>query len=156
MRAPVQLVRRVTGERGAAALEMALVLTVLLAVIALVAPLGEIFQQRIRLERVAGSTARFATTVPDRARYGSVARRPTTAEVVAEAQRAWNATGSGPAMAITTTVSKSPATAKPGDQIDVTVGTTVNLGPFGSVLSFVGLADGTTVTVTAEAVGRQE
>jgi Flp pilus assembly protein TadG len=143
------------GDRGAAALEMALVLTLITALVALTAPLAVLFQQKIGLERVAGAVARFATEVQANTRYGVAWRRPTLFEVTNQATTYWNLVRAAP-MPVTLTLSKDPTTAKAGDQIEVTATTTVDLGPFGSVLKLVGLASNTTVTVTAEAVGRQE
>ena len=142
------------GERGAAAVEMAIVLVCLLGLLSLTAPLGLTLRERLRLERLAGQTVRFATAAPDRLRYGSTQRRPTTAEVEAEGRRAWAAEGSDPAN-LTVSVSRSPSSARPGDLIEVSIGTTVDLGPFGGILRLLGNAT-STVTMTAQAVGRQE
>jgi Flp pilus assembly protein TadG len=141
-------------DRGAAAVELAVVLVCLLVMMLFTAPLALAMRERLRLERVAGGSVRFATAVPDRLRYGSAQRRPTTAEVVAEARRAWAAEGSDPSN-LTVSVSRSPSSARPGDLIEVSIATTVDLGPFGSILALVGNPT-TTVNMTARAVGRQE
>lgn len=144
-----------SSDRGAAALELGIVLTVLLAIMSLTAPLAELMQRKISLERVAGSTARFATAYVANVRYGIAGQRPTVSEVVAKAQEDWAAVES-PLSPLTVSVSGNPSTARPGDQVEVTVSNTVDLGPFGILLKFVNIADDTTVTVTAKAVGRQE
>ena len=143
------------SDRGAAALEMALLVTMLALLVTLTAPLAVLFQQKIALERVAGAVARYATQVTANIRYGVAGRRPSYSEVVAEASADWSLVRAAPTP-ITVTLSKDPATAKAGDQIDVTASTTVDLGPFGSVLKLAGLAGNSTVTVTVKAVGRQE
>ena len=143
------------SDRGAAALEMALVLTLLCTLLTLTAPLAEVFQQRIALERVAGAAARFATAVAAHPRYGVLGREPTITEVVNKATADW-AVIDGATAPITVTLSKSPTVARVGDQVEVTVSTNVNLGLLGSILSFANVTNGTSVTVTAKAVGRQE
>jgi Flp pilus assembly protein TadG len=143
------------SDRGAAALEMALLVTMLTLLVTLTAPLAVLFQQKIALQRVAGSTARFATEVSSNTRYGVAGRRPSYSEVQAQASADWNLVRAAPTT-ITLVLSEDPATAKAGDQIEVTASTTVDLGPFGSVLTLAGLAGNSTVTVTAKAVGRQE
>jgi hypothetical protein len=140
-------------DRGAAALEMALVLTLLCTILTLTAPLAKVFQQKIALERVAGAAARFATAVAAHPRYGVLGREPTTTEVVNKATADWAVDWPTP---ITVILSKSPTLARAGDQIEVTVSTTVDLGLLGSILSFANVTNGTSVTVTAKAVGRQE
>ena len=142
-------------DRGAAALEMALVLALITTLVALSAPLAVLFQQKIALERVAGAVARFATEVQANTRFGVAGRRPTLLEVVNQATADWSVVRAS-VTPVNVVLSKDPATAKAGDQIDVTATTTVDLGPFGSVLKFVGLTGSSTVTVTAKAVGRQE
>jgi Flp pilus assembly protein TadG len=142
-------------DRGAAALEMALVVTLITTLVALTAPLAVLFQQKIALERVAGAGARYATEVQSNARYGVAGRRPTFLEVANQATVDWTLVRAAPTP-LNLTLSKDPTTAKAGDQIEVTATTTVDLGPFGSVLQMVGLTGSSTVTVTAKAVGRQE
>jgi Flp pilus assembly protein TadG len=149
-------------DRGAAALEMALVLGLLCTTLTITAPLAQVFQRKIVLERVAGSTARFATRVAGNSgRYGVAGRRPTFFEVIDKAAAEWNEVAEawnaeGATAPINVLLSKDPATAHAGELIEVTASTDVDLGLLGSVLSFAGITDGTTVTVTAKAVGRQE
>ena len=142
------------SDRGAAALEMALVLTLLITLLTLTAPLAQVLLRKIALERVAGASARFATAVGVKPRYGVAGRRPTIGEVVAKATADW---GVGALTApITVLLSKSPAVAHAGDQVEVTVSTTVDLGLLGDLLRFANITSGTSVTMTAKAVGRQE
>jgi Flp pilus assembly protein TadG len=143
-------------DRGSAALEMALVLTLLCTILTVTAPLAEVFQQKIALERVAGSTARFATRASGSSgRYGVAARRPTMLEVFNRAVTDWTMVWNffSP---IDVVLSKPPSAAVPGEVIEVTVSSDVDLGLLGAILDFVNITDGTTVTVTAKAVGRQE
>jgi Flp pilus assembly protein TadG len=141
-------------DRGSAAIEMALVLTLLCTTLTLTAPLAEVFQQKIALERVAGAAARFATAVAEKPRYGVAGRRPTILEVTNKAATDWAVDFA--TVPLTVVLSKSPTVAHAGDQVEVTVSTNVDLGLLGSILSFANVANGTSVTVTAKAVGRQE
>ncbi|MGH2767830.1 MAG: hypothetical protein ACRDIF_02615 [Actinomycetota bacterium] len=142
-------------DSGVAAVELALVFTLLVSLLALSAPLILAFGERLRLGRAAGQAARFATSAPDRPRFGSAGRRPTSAEVAAEAIRAYQATGSSSA-GITVSVSANPADALPGDQILVTLKKSVDLGPFGFILRLLNLTNRQTAVMTARAVAREE
>ena len=142
------------GDRGSAAIEMALVLTLLCTILTLTAPLAQVFQRKIALERVAGAAARFATAVAEKPRFGVAGRRPTITEVTNKAAGDWAVDGA--TAPLTVILSKSPTVAHAGDQVQVTVTTTVDLGLLGSILSFANVTNGTSVTVTANAVGRQE
>jgi Flp pilus assembly protein TadG len=141
-------------DRGAAALEMTFVVTLLCTILAVTAPLALLFEQRITLGRVAGSTARFATRATGTSRYGVAGHRPTLLEIANKAAADWHVEWA--AIAINVSLSKDPSTAKVGELIEVTTSADVDLGPLGSLLSFVNITNSSTVTVTAKAVGRQE
>lgn len=147
-------------ESGLAALEFVIVAGLIFSLLALSAPLIVALQERVRLERVAGHTARFATAAPDRPRYGSVRRRPTVEEVKIEARRAYIAVG-GPVPSanfdvVVAGVGAEDNPAKPGDPISITIIETVNLGPIGGLMDIIGVITSPNIRMTVIAVGRQE
>ncbi|MGH2689308.1 MAG: TadE/TadG family type IV pilus assembly protein [Actinomycetota bacterium] len=154
------------GDRGAAAVEMALVFVSLIGMVVLTAPLGVAMRERLQVERVAGQTARFATAAPDRPRSESAARRPSIEEIKAEAARAWSvvspgsdplSTGDVHVLVNGVEMSTGPGSARQaGQQVTVRIQVDVDLGGFGSILRVIDVLPDTTVTMTAEAVGRQE
>jgi Flp pilus assembly protein TadG len=154
------------GDHGAAAVEMALVFVTLIGMVALTAPLGVAMRERLRVERVAGQTSRFATAAPDRPRSESAFRRPSIDEIKAEAVRAWSVVSPGSDPLTTGDVqvlvngvemsSGAGSARKAGQQVTVRIQVDVDLGGFGSLLRVIDVLPDTTVTMTAEAVGRQE
>jgi hypothetical protein len=143
----------VKGDRGVAAVEMALVLTLFSALLALVAPLTVLFYERVQLGQAAGELARFVTSRSDVPRHagGVVIPRgllPTQAALDAELPRF---SVDGPA-----TFSRSAdADCPSGWRRQVLVSTTVQLGPAGAV--FAGLTGSdTTKTLTATASSCEE
>lgn len=141
------------NEKGAAAVEFGLVAGLLVVLIALTGPLAGALAEQLKLGRTAGRAVRFATEAPDRKRYdcagNRVARRPTAAEVVAEATCAhYGGATPGPSFAVT--VSSEPRAAAPGQPIEVTVSNSVDLGPLGDLLGKPEL------TLTARAVSLRE
>ena len=143
---------RVRADRGAAAVELALLVPVLLALFAFVAPMGYLMFERVQLGRTAGDAIRFATSRPDAARStGSTAvaagALPSAGAVAEEAVRAHR--GQRP---VTTSMTRATDGSCPSRfRRTVTVTTTVDLGPFlGSVLS------DTTKTLTATATSCEE
>ena len=141
-------------DRGAAALELTFVITLLCTILSVTAPLAEMFQQRIALGRVAGSTARFATRATGNGRYGVASHRPTFVEIYNKAVTDWHMEWAVAPLDVS--LSKDPSLARAGDQIEVTTSARVDLGMLGTLLSWAGITNGSTVTVTAKAVGRQE
>ena len=139
-------------DRGAAAIEMALVFAVLLGVLALVFPLGQAFIEKMRLGRAAGTAARFASAVPNSPSYGASARRPTVDDIVKAADDAYAGDGGNPT---NLSVQVTPG-AKPGDTVVVTVTRNVDLGPLGSFLEAVNVIASHTITVSATASDREE
>jgi Flp pilus assembly protein TadG len=140
-------------ERGASAVEFGLVAGLLVLLIALTGPLAAALAEQLKLGRTAGRTVRFATEAPDRKRYdcfgNRVARRPTAAEVVAEALCTHYGTGA-PAPSFTVSVNPEPRAAAPGQPVEVAVSNVVDLGPIGDLLGKPEL------TLTARAVSLRE
>ncbi|MGH9165221.1 MAG: hypothetical protein ACRDZW_06910, partial [Acidimicrobiales bacterium] len=118
------------GQRGAAAVELALLLSALLGVMLLLAPVPYAMLAKIQLERAAGKAARFATQTPDRGRPGLPAgqRRPTLAEVRSEATAAYSGSGvlATPVVTTATGVANCPRALS----TTVNMQTAVDLGPF--------------------------
>lgn len=145
------------SDKGAAALELAFIITLVMLLVVLSAPLIYAFQENVRLERVAGHTARFATSAPDRPRFGSAGRRPTIAEVQAEANRAYLAAGGDtPLSSGSVVVDKDPTATPPGEQITITISRNVDLGIFGQLLRAAGINNSPSIEMVIDAVGRQE
>lgn len=143
------------GSEGVAALEFVMVMSVIFGLIALTAPLGFLIQERVRLERVAGHTARFATAAPDRPRFGAASRRPSPDEVRAEAVRAYEEIGAGTLDPSNIQLSRDPRSTPPGEQISVTITQEVPLGSLGILLAPLGI-DYQGAIMTVEATARQE
>lgn len=144
-------------DRGLAALEFVIIYLLIFMLLALSVPLVIALQERIRLERVAGHTARFATAAPDRPRFGSAKRRPTIPEVQAEAERAYSLIGApNPGANFDVFVDTDPRIALPGVQITITITKTVDLGPIGALMSVIGVSESSSIDMTVFAVGRQE
>lgn len=138
------------GDAGVAAVEFALLLTVLLSLVALVAPISYLFFERVQLGRAAGDVIRFASSRSDEPRTvptpgGSLivmpGDLPSRAAVEAEAKRA--ATGLASA-----TLSDYSRTTDPdcpsGKRLEITLTTTVDVGPFAGLL----IAGGTKTLVS--------
>ncbi len=152
--------RRSRKQNGAAAVELALFMLLLVCVLVLTAPLALILKEQLKLGRTAGRTVRFASATPDTARRdcagARLARRPSTAQVVSEASCSHFGTGSVPA-AFSVSVSPQPNSAAPGTQITVTVSNQVSLGPLGGLLSIVGIDESySSPTLSATAVSVEE
>jgi len=145
------------GQRGAAALELALLFSGLCAIVLLLAPLPYAMLAKIQLERSAGKAARFATQTPDRGRPGLPAgqRRPTAAEVRAEAIASYGGVGvlTTPVVTTTTGVASCPR----GVAVTVGLQAAVGLGPFAFLYDAAGLSSGPTgINLNASATNCQE
>lgn len=148
---------RRADDSGLAALEFVLIYLVVFMLLALSIPLVIALQESVRLERVAGHTARFATAAPDRPRFGSEKRRPTQQEVRDEALRAYSQIGAAnPSFNFFVTVTGDPRTARPGDPITITITKTVNLGPIGALMRVIGATTSSNIDMEVTAEGRQE
>jgi Flp pilus assembly protein TadG len=140
-------------DAGASAVELALVLSLLLTIGALVAPLAVAFRDRLDLASAAGDTIRFATSRPETSRQVGATtvqagRIPSDAAVEAEAVRAY--TGHASLGAVTTTTT-ADSTCPTGRLRRVTLTATAELGPF------LGLMTGTTSrTLVAQATSCEE
>ena len=139
-------------DSGVAALEFALLLTVLFGVLALTYPLGQAFIEKMRVGRAAGTAARFASAAPDSPAYGASGRRPTTADVQNAADQAY--VGDGGSLS-GFSVDVSPGT-RPGDLVQVHTQKVVDLGPLGSFLEVIKVIPSHTITVSATASDREE
>jgi Flp pilus assembly protein TadG len=148
-------IRRRSDERGAAAVELALLIVPLLGLLLLAAALPFVMLDRVRLERAVGQAARFATMQPDRGRPGVEVgeRRPTDAEVAAEVERAYTGTGTVQSVRVTTEPAARCAR-RVATSVEVT--TEVDLGPFGFVYRALRLAPRGSMALTASANNCQE
>ncbi len=143
---------RPPADRGAAAVELALLLTVMFAATALLLPLGQLFIEKGRVGRAVGVAARFASATPNEPAYGSSARRPTADDVTQAALDAYKASG-GSATGFNVTVTLGT---RPGDLDTVTATKVVDLGGLASVLQLLHVSGMHTVAVSATASGREE
>jgi hypothetical protein len=118
-------------ERGVAAVELALFMSLLVGFVALTGPLVIAFKDQLELGRAAGRTLRFATAVPDQRRFDCSGaplggRRPTAIQVVREARCQIDG--------IDAMVSPAPRGSLAGTEITVTLQKSVSLGIVGSFL----------------------
>jgi hypothetical protein len=119
--------------------------------------------QKMALDRAMSDVIRYATAAPNSPEYdpdGAItnpthSRRPTCTQVTNEF---WRAAGvdSGSRGSYTVSVPSCPAALHSGDPVTVTVSKTVSLGPLGDLLSFAGITHSSSVTVSADAFGREE
>ena len=166
------------GEAGTAAVELSLFFVVLLALVALLAPLGTALAAKATAGRAAGAAARFATPVPDRPRpyvdpasAGSAGgRRPTSNEICNEAYRGVLPASTAPttcgvtapinpagtnSSSITVTCAGCGTNRKPGVLVAVRITRVIDLSVFGAILRGAGLGTGS-ITVISTSQGRQE
>lgn len=144
-------------EDGIAALELALSLSVLFGVLALVLPLAFALREQIRLERSVGQTTRFAT----RAYFqenpgGTVERRPSTASVREEATRAMTSNGVQTPTSVTVDLAPTTLPVRSGQRVTITFTQSYDLGAFGGLLDAVGLLPSHAITLTASASALEE
>lgn len=130
--------RRNSQDEGAAAVEMALVLGPIVALVALVAPLAILFYTDVTLGRAAGDTIRYGTSRTADERGGAGGRvgggsLPTAGQIIAEAQR--NYTGPGTLSVLEEEiVSVDDTTCASGRRLTITLRSEVDLGPFDGLL----------------------
>jgi Flp pilus assembly protein TadG len=165
--------RRVRGDDGVAAIEMAIVLTLLMLLAFGAVPLWKMGGAYHTVSRVSAETLRYATAVTahgTRATPGAtLRRRPTAAEVAAFAQQAAGST----TVTVVTLVcpddvaascaAGDPSSAGAGDGITVIVSADVDLDALGSLANAVASVGGGgpiapqgVVTMTSTAHGREE
>lgn len=114
--------RRPTGDRGAAAVELALVLPLLALVALACAPLVRIYSDHGHVVALSERGARFATRAERAPGRAGGATRPTPAEVVADVQAAAR-------FPVTVSVDPAPADTLPGETVTVAVSATRPGGP---------------------------
>ena len=141
------------NERGAAAVELGVLLALMVLIAAFIYPLGQAYYEKIRLGRAGGDALRFATAAPNTPAYGSSARRPSVDDIKNEAVRAYEAAGGS---GITTDDVEVVGTRNPGDTVTVRITKTVELGPLGSVLTALNVTNSQRITVSVNASGREE
>ncbi|MGQ0679283.1 MAG: TadE/TadG family type IV pilus assembly protein [Actinomycetota bacterium] len=156
------MARRARGEKGAATVELALVLPVLLVLMAFVAPIVRGGYEYMVLQRAVSHGVRYATRVDVNPRSdgaGGLTRRPSVAEV-----RQFVVSAADP-LQITTgqiQVTPNPRLALPGGQVEVTADYTID---YGVMADFVNAVKGTFFgggafvsewDVTVSARGREE
>lgn len=149
-------------EEGAAAMELAIILPLLLVLMAFVAPLVKFGYDYMVVQRAAAHGVRFASRAdinPQLRSDGSLGRRPLAAEVKSFVADSSN----GKVGAASVSVNPVPSLALPGEQITVTVDYPMSYGPLAEIANavkgaFFGggafLPSSTTVTVSAR--GREE
>jgi hypothetical protein len=147
---------------GAAALEFAIILPILLALLAFVAPFIKFGYDYMVLQRAVAHGVRYASRAdinPVVRSDGSVGRRPLPSEVKTFVSNSSN----GKVLASTVDVTPNPTLAVPGELITVEVDYEMSYGPLADIangvkeLFFGGgafLPSSTTVTVSAR--GREE
>jgi Flp pilus assembly protein TadG len=157
---------------GVAAVEMAIVLTLMLLVSFGAVPLWKMAAAYHKVSRISAETLRYATAVTahgTRSAPGAVLkRRPTAAEVAAFAQQAAGDTTVSVTVLVCpddgpTCAAGDPSAASAGDGITVSVSTTVDLNALGSLANAVASVGGGgeiapqgLVTMTSTAHGREE
>lgn len=154
------------GDQGVAALELGLLLTMLLALLGLVAPLGYLFYERVQLGRTTGDVIRFASSRTDRPRlvtpftgagptsYVVPAQQlPGSAAIAAEAGHAY--TGRGTLAQPPAVVRTRDASCPGGFRLTVTLATQVDVSPFVSLVT-AGSLSGTSQTLSATASSCEE
>ncbi len=154
------------GDDGVAALELGLLLTMMLALLGLVAPLGYLFYERVQLGRTTGDVMRFASSRTDRPRLvtpftGSgptsyvvpAQELPGSAAISAEASNAYTGRGTLtlPPVVVRTRDAGCPA----GFRLTVTLTTQVDVSPFVSLVT-AGSLSGASQTLSASASSCEE
>lgn len=128
--------RRTSGDHGLAAVELGLLLTVLLAMVALVAPIAFLFFERVQLDRTGGDAIRFASSRSDQARTVAsftvpAKELPGAAAVQAEQRRAYRGRGT---LAPGTPQRTTDAVCPSGRRVTITLTATVDVGPFAGLI----------------------
>ena len=154
-------------DEGVAALELALLITTMLALFALVAPLGYLFYERVQLGRSAGDLVRFTTSRTDRVRLvtpfdGTGAVRftvpaqqlPGPDAVAAEAEHAY--TGRGTLLGRPGVVRTPDLHCPSGFRVTVSLSTEVDIGPFLGLVTSGSFTSGNTETLLATASSCEE
>lgn len=159
-------------DEGVAAVEMAVVLTLMLLIAFGAVPLWRMGAAYHKASRVSAETLRFATAVTAHGTRATptatLRRRPTAAEVAAFAQQAAGTTPVTVSVLIcpgdgSSCTAGDPSSARSGDGITVSVATDVDLSAVGSLANAVAslggggpVAPAGVVTMTSTAHGREE
>lgn len=141
------------SDAGVAAVELGVLLMVMLLVAAMLFPVGQAIIEKIRLGRATGDALRFASAAPNTPAYGSSGRRPSVADIQAEAVRAYLAEGGKNLTAADVEVTTSDV---PGGTVSIRIHKTVDLGVLGSFLSDIHVINSPSMTVAVHATGREE
>jgi len=144
---------RLRGDRGVAAIEFALLFTVMAVVAGLMFPVGQLYLDKIRLGRAAGDALRFATAAPNSPAYGSSGRRPSVSDIQNEAVRAYIADGGSGLSPSDVQVTTS---ALPGGTVTIHISKTDDIGPVGNLLAVAHATSSSSITVSVDASGREE
>lgn len=150
------------GERGAAAVEFAMVLPVLMLFLAALAPLIRFGYDYMVVQRAAAHGVRYASRADVNPRLAddgtTLTRRPSNTEIAQFVSDSSN----GMVAAADVTVDPPPSLALPGEQIVVTVDQDISYGVLAEIASkvkqtfFGGSAFPTSQLVTVSARGREE
>jgi Flp pilus assembly protein TadG len=156
------MVRRTRGEQGAAAVEFAIIVSILLMLFTIVAPIVKSGYEYMVLQRAVSHGVRFASRADVNPRVsdsGTLTRRPSVAEVRQFVVQAAQPVG---VAAADITVAPEPRTAMPGAQVEVSANYTMSYGVMGTIANGVKKTffGGTDVLsdyeVTVSARGREE
>ncbi len=155
------------SDEGVAALEFGLLVTTMLALLGLVAPLGYLLYERVQLGRTTGDLIRFASSRTDENRLvrpfdGSGGTQfvvpaeelPGPDAISAEAANAYTGRGSLVGLPVVTRVRDNTCPA--GFRLTITLSTQVDVGPFVSLVAAGSFTSGTTETLSATASSCEE
>jgi Flp pilus assembly protein TadG len=148
-------------DEGLAAIEFALLSTVLFLLVAMAWPLGSAFFAKLQLDRSMNDVVRYATSAPNSPAYDpdgtATSRRPSCDQITHELYRVLGITNDAAAQSqVQIPTFTCPNALAPGQTFSITVHRTANLGPLGSLLDVAGITHSSTVTVSAAASGREE
>ena len=127
------MVRRTRGEEGAAAVEFAIIVSILLMLFTIVAPIVKSGYEYMVLQRAVSHGVRFASRADVNPRVsdsGTLTRRPSVAEVQAFVVEAAQPLG---VAAGDITVAPEPRVAMPGAQVEVSASYTMSYGVLGTI-----------------------
>lgn len=157
---------RQRNDDGVAALELGLLLTVMLLLLALVTPLAYLFYERVQLGRAAGDVIRFASSRTDGDRLVQAfdtsgatqfvvpgAELPGPDAIAAESALAYAGRGT---IASPVVLRAADTTCPSGFRLTITLSAQVDVGPFVSLLEAAKLTSGPNETLTAQASSCEE
>jgi Flp pilus assembly protein TadG len=127
------MVKRTRGEQGAAAVEFAIIVSILLMLFTIVAPIVKSGYEYMVLQRAVSHGVRFASRADVNPRVsdsGTLTRRPSVAEVRQFVVAAAQPVGIS---AANITVTPEPRTAMPGTQVEIEATYTMTYGLLGQI-----------------------